>query len=181
LILTEGQKQTLQKIQIWSNANGSEFAIRLDTDIEGSFRAVTKQKEKYVKIVEETEYMHDMKYEWNYTLKYWVDTRVNGRFNATRERDNILTSDYTTNDAYENSIISRNSINNDVLRTDEKFSDSALFGSELSSASKKEPRTYKRKRSAQSKARLKCHYCGLKFPNEMGRASHEKEWHAVCK
>lgn len=38
-----------------------------------SFRATTKQGEKYVKIIEESEYLNDMKYDWSYTLKYWME------------------------------------------------------------------------------------------------------------
>lgn len=169
-----GQKTKLQKIQIWSNANGSEFAIRLSTDIINSFRAATRHREKYDRIVDETEYMHDMKYEWDYTLKYWVDTHHVGTVNT---KTGVLENSHSNSTSNDGFILARNSISNNVLPIDEKFSDSALLGFALSSVSKKESDMYKKKRSAGSKPKLKCHYCGLMFSDELDRAGHEKEWH----
>lgn len=172
-----GQKTKLQKIQIWSNANGSEFAIRLNTDIMDSFRAVTKQKEKYIRIVEETEYMHDMKYEWDYTLKYWVDTHHVEGANAKRGLNNVHHSHLTSNNDCEGTIFGDNNSINNLMPIDEKFPISAMLGFELSATSKNESRRYKKKRSAWSKPKLKCHYCGLMFSDELDRTGHEKEWH----
>lgn len=146
----------MQKIQIWSNMRGSEFAIRLSTDIEDSFRAATRQEENYVKIVEETEYLHDMKYDWDYTLRYWVETHHNNKYH---KNDDVIDSSSIFSERREND-------NSTSLRVD------------LSSDYKKNSHSDRRKRASWLKLKLKCHYCGLMFSNEKERGNHEKEWHA---
>jgi uncharacterized protein YecE (DUF72 family) len=42
------------------------------------FRAATKLGETYTKIVDETPFFKDMKYDWNYTLRWGVDNHNNG-------------------------------------------------------------------------------------------------------
>ncbi|MEM3095064.1 MAG: hypothetical protein QXX64_05445 [Nitrososphaera sp.] len=59
----------IRKIQLWSNAQGKEFAVRLSSDHD--FRAVSNPAAKYTKLVEEADYFSDMDYDWRYLLEHW--------------------------------------------------------------------------------------------------------------
>jgi hypothetical protein len=66
------QQSTPKKLQLWSNSSGSEYAIRLEG--ESNFLATTKEspKTQYTDLVEEVDYLEDLKYDWEYTLKQWT-------------------------------------------------------------------------------------------------------------
>lgn len=162
----------MPRIQIWSNVNCSEFAIRLNTDIADSFRAVTKEGEQYMKIVEESEYLHDMNYEWHYTLSYWVEIH-----SKPQRRRTIVNSKIEPRD--EDILTFHANANNDNKNIhSEKSRTNSLVQELLSNNSRKDDGRYKKKRSSWLKRTLKCHYCGLMFVNERERVNHEGEWHA---
>lgn len=186
----------MPRIQIWSNVDGSEFAIRLNTDFD-SFRALTKQEgeEQYVRIVEETEYLYDMEYDWDYALKSWME-RHNGRSKngimETKRNGATINSKMNMNsppvydtanktDEYSTmSAFSESSKGNDTDRKNKFLPDkfTSASGLELSSDNgKKSSSSRSKRRSGWLKSKFKCHYCGLLFVNERKRGTHEKEWH----
>jgi hypothetical protein len=59
------------KVQLWSNNSKSDYAIKLKarTDI----LAATKNTEEYTDLIEESDYLEDLKYDWDYTLRHWID------------------------------------------------------------------------------------------------------------
>lgn len=69
-----------KKIQLWTNRNENEFAIRI---LEGSeiaidkeiknFLATTNPKEVYIRVVAETDYFEDLKHGWDFTLRHLVE------------------------------------------------------------------------------------------------------------
>jgi hypothetical protein len=71
----ETQQPIPKKLQLWSNSSGSEYAIRLKG--ESNFLAATKESPstQYTDLVEEADYLEDIKYDWDYTLKYWTSNR----------------------------------------------------------------------------------------------------------
>jgi hypothetical protein len=66
------QQLTPKKLQLWSNSSGSEYAICLEG--ESNFLATTKESPstQYTNLVEEADYLEDLKYNWEYTLKQWT-------------------------------------------------------------------------------------------------------------
>jgi hypothetical protein len=63
----------VRKIELWSNDKESHFAIRLDID--DHFRAKTNEAvpdEKFVKIVDQEDFLADSKYQWAFTLRHWI-------------------------------------------------------------------------------------------------------------
>jgi|SRR5690606_9527042 len=87
----------MRKIQIWSNKVGNEFAIRLDRDID--FHAMTRPGEAYVKVVDETPFFEDMKYDWDYTLRSWIEnghTASSESFHLSHLNDNSNTASTIT-------------------------------------------------------------------------------------
>lgn len=69
------QQPILKKLQLWSNSSGSEYAIRLKG--EPNCLAATKESPsiQYTDLVEEADYLEDMRYNWGYTLKHWTSNR----------------------------------------------------------------------------------------------------------
>jgi hypothetical protein len=66
------QQLTTKKLQLWSNSSGNEYAICLEG--ESNFLAATKESPSthYTELVEEADYLEDLKYDWVYTLKQWT-------------------------------------------------------------------------------------------------------------
>jgi hypothetical protein len=69
-----------KKIQLWTNRNENEFAIRIlenseiaiDKEIK-NFLATTNPKELYIRVVAETDYFEDLKHGWDFTLGHLVE------------------------------------------------------------------------------------------------------------
>jgi hypothetical protein len=64
----------LKKIQLWSDEGGKEFAVCISTE-QNVFRASTNSSARYVKLIEEAEYLEGEKYDWMYLLGRWADSR----------------------------------------------------------------------------------------------------------
>lgn len=64
-----------RKLQLWSDACGKEFAVRLSN--EHDFKAASNPDAKYTKLVDEAEYFSDMKYDWKFLLHHWAAV-ING-------------------------------------------------------------------------------------------------------
>jgi hypothetical protein len=69
-----------KKIQLWTNRNENEFAIRILEDSEiatgreiKNFLATTNPKELYTRVVAETDYFEDLKHGWDFTLGHLVE------------------------------------------------------------------------------------------------------------
>ena len=63
----------IRKIQLWSDARGKEFAVRLSNDQD--FKAVSNPAADYTKLVEEADYFGDMDYDWRYLLEHWIGVK----------------------------------------------------------------------------------------------------------
>ena len=64
------EKVGCKKIQLWSDQSKNEYAIRLEGS--GGLLASTKTNIQYTELVDESEYLEDLKYNWSYTLKAWM-------------------------------------------------------------------------------------------------------------
>jgi hypothetical protein len=75
-----------KKLQLWSNSPGSEYAIRLKG--ESNFLAATKESPltQYTNLVEEADYLEDMRYNWGYTLKHWTSNRYHNDKDSSQDR-----------------------------------------------------------------------------------------------
>lgn len=62
-----------RRLQLWSDAHGKDFAIRLSN--ESDFKVVSNPAAKYTKLVEEAEYFNDMDYDWKFLLEHWVGVK----------------------------------------------------------------------------------------------------------
>jgi hypothetical protein len=73
----ELNRRSAGKIQVWANDKENHFAIRLDID--DHFRAKTDNgmtDENFVKMVDQTDFLSDLKYNWAFTLKHWTKAHM---------------------------------------------------------------------------------------------------------
>ena len=57
---------------MWSNNSKSDYAIKLKARTDTPL-AATKNTEEYTDLVEESDYLEHLQYDWNYTLRHWID------------------------------------------------------------------------------------------------------------
>jgi hypothetical protein len=57
-------------IEIWSDANEKQFAIKIAKD--DAFKSATDWSAKYVKRVEVCPYFSEYTYDWEFTLQTWL-------------------------------------------------------------------------------------------------------------
>lgn len=87
----------VRRLQLWSDDRGKEFAVRLSN--EHDFRAVSNPAAKYTKLVEESDYFSDMKYDWEFLLDHWAGMKNKGiepfNLNGKEEPSPATLSDLT--------------------------------------------------------------------------------------
>lgn len=89
-IVTHYKNKTQQpipkKLQLWSNSSRNEYAIRMEG--ESNFLATTNgsSSTQYTDLVEEANYLEDMRYNWDYTLKHWTSNRYHNDKDSSQDR-----------------------------------------------------------------------------------------------
>jgi hypothetical protein len=80
-----------KRLQLWKNPYQNEYAIRLEGEPE--FLVASKPKTPYTNLVAESDYLDDLKYNWKYTLQYWIKS-VGSTKNSTsnNEKNNNITT-----------------------------------------------------------------------------------------
>ena len=76
----------MKKIQLWSDSDEKEFAVCISSE-QNFFRASTDSQARYVRLVEESEYIEGEKYDWKYLLGMWVDSRSGSWIGTVVPRD----------------------------------------------------------------------------------------------
>jgi hypothetical protein len=152
------------KIQLWSNRSRTEYAMKLKG--KSNLLAATRQdmREEYTHLVEESNYLEDVQYDWNYTLRNCIDNHtcnVNTRYTDVAslfpydDMTETSNSATTTNiNDYDSPILNETQNNNNVMKY----------------------KTY-----SHQKGTFKCNYCKLMFITRIKRKLHEKEWHTATK
>jgi hypothetical protein len=82
----EIQQSISKKLQLWSDSSKNEYAIRVKG--EPNILAATNESQliEYTVLVEEADYLEDMRYDWGYTLKHWTSNR----FHNDKDRVNTV-------------------------------------------------------------------------------------------
>jgi hypothetical protein len=142
-----------QKIQLWSNAYESEYALRLaiaaaDNNSEESFLSKTDPKARYTHIVAESDYLEDFREGWEYTLRHFIEQYKEAIQQHPKE---------------------------EYLRKNNPIP-SNVYPS--SSEDDEEANTEQRKQyPIKLISYLKCHYCNLDFHDVKERREHELAFH----
>jgi hypothetical protein len=157
-----------QKIQLWTNEQENEFAIRLaisptddnnNLSLENSFLATTDPNSRYVHPVAESDYLEDLKHGWDYTLRHFIEEyktlKQQQNTQRNRKRPRIAPIDPTPSSPEK---VVKDQVINDS-RNIERYDDYYYY--------------YPIKLIPH----IKCHYCDLHFHDEKERKEHELELH----
>jgi hypothetical protein len=143
----------MKMIQLWTNLDETEFAIKLASDAIG-FRASTSDTADYVKLIDEIHEMDDQQIDWPFMLGKWIASWKDG-FHHSALQHGHRTQKLQKGTAH------------DTL---------AYFPA--SNIKQKSKQGRRRRKSRRRKLDVKCRFCNLMFYNDVERATHEKEWHA---
>ena len=144
-----------QKIQLWSNAYESEYALRLaiataDNNSEESFLSKTDPKARYTHIVAESDYLEDFREGWEYTLRHFIEQYKEAIQQHPKE---------------------------EYLRKNNPIP-SNVYPSSSEARLDEEANTEQRKQyPIKLISYLKCHYCNLDFHDVKERREHELAFH----
>jgi hypothetical protein len=64
-------KESHKMIQLWTNQDQNQYAIRLEG--KSDLLAATNQNALYTELVEESDYLEELEYDWDYTLKHSIN------------------------------------------------------------------------------------------------------------
>jgi hypothetical protein len=158
-----------QKMQLWTNEQANEYALKLtisssddNRSLENSFLARTNPNSRYVHLVAESDYLEDLKYGWDFTLRHFIEEYKNSikqqQQNVRRNKDmsRIIGTDPTLT-SYEKVI--KDQTSNDIMNINfKRYSGNHYYPIKLI-------------------PHIKCHYCDLHFHNENERKEQELELH----
>ncbi len=160
-----------QKMQLWTNEQANEYALKLalsssddnNRSLENSFLARTSPNSRYVHLVAESDYLEDLKYGWDFTLRHFIEEYKNSM--KQQQQQNIRrNSDMPrvrgidpTSTSYE--MVMKDKTSNDIMNMNfKRYSGNHYYPIKLI-------------------PHIKCHYCDLHFHNEHERKEHELELH----
>jgi hypothetical protein len=58
-----------------SDESKSHYAIKLNNQEEFLVATSSPSTEKYTNLIEESDYLEDIQYNWEYTLSHWINTK----------------------------------------------------------------------------------------------------------
>ena len=70
-------KESHKTIQLWTNQDQNQYAIRLDG--KSDLLATTNQNAQYTDLVQETDYLEELEYDWDYTLKHCINNIIDNQ------------------------------------------------------------------------------------------------------
>jgi hypothetical protein len=65
-------KKSYKVLQLWTNQDHNQYAIRFKG--KSDLLAATDQNAQYADLVEQSEYLEEFEYNWDYTLKHWINS-----------------------------------------------------------------------------------------------------------
>jgi hypothetical protein len=167
-----------RRIQLWSNYDKTSYAIYLITKtnesnqnigISGTNNLLVANNHskniKYTELLDESDYLEDMKYDWKYTLQHWI-SNSNGDLTITTEPLPASSSSILSDT--ENPLIQQ--------QQQTQTQDKRKFESNKNIEDKN--LKHKTRSNVKKKDNLKrCHFCKLEFSTNKERADHELTWH----
>jgi len=159
-----------RKIQLWSNPSASEYAIRLDGQ-SGCLAATSEDKAttQYTDLLEEVDYLEDLKYNWKYTLKQWISSSYH--YNNNSEAYDAE----KTPASYSFTASTTNSVYDEKPNTDDEFNYEKLKNNANSG---NENKKIVKHTGYEQILSIKCHFCKLVFGTNIQRKKHEHAWHS---
>jgi hypothetical protein len=81
-------KESHKTIQLWTNQDQNQYAIRLEG--KSDLLATTNQNAQYTDLVEESDYLEELEYDWDYTLKHCINNIIDDQsvaYSSDKTRD----------------------------------------------------------------------------------------------
>jgi hypothetical protein len=175
-------------MQLWSDQSGKEYAIRLQEDsyiTPPSMKSATtiKNNIQYTRLIEESDYLEDIEYNWNYTLMHWINGVVNRDNNWSNLDEQKTASLLSTNN-------NGNNIDDDTTprvppsylqMTNNKRNTvhKMAIGNRKYNHNNNDNNIENKKQTipVRLKGSLQCHFCKLMFSYHKERKKHEQTWH----
>jgi hypothetical protein len=175
-----------KKLQLWTNADKTEYAIYLtsNSDNKSSNKNIHRHSNDelvintnrdgnlpYTQLLEESDYLEDLRYDWKYTLEQWIDNERNKHIITTAGLPPSLPDE---NFVTQNRICDADSNYQPKQDADkEKRENSAMDKIAIYNNLRK----YKVRRKNKNKKKIKCHFCKLEYLTNRDRTEHELAWH----
>jgi hypothetical protein len=70
-------KESHKTIQLWTNKDQNQYAIRLEG--KSDLLATTNQNAQYIDLVGESDYLEELEYDWEYTLKHCINNIIDNQ------------------------------------------------------------------------------------------------------
>jgi hypothetical protein len=168
-LLSQGslKEDTIRMIQIWTDKDRRSYAIKLEGDprILASTSADEGElgSKEYETLLEESELFAGFEYDWDYTLRHWM--QIND-IEPTRANSTDVVSGLVQDASNSSSkgILDREVNKRLTMKKDIRAESSNKFSSKDKSTTKR-------------KIKPKCHYCELVFDSRAQRLLHEQAWH----
>jgi hypothetical protein len=182
-------KHNEKKLRLRTNSDKTEYAIYLNTNNQTNnsnndklLIATDHSKNiKYTELLDESDYLEDLKYDWKYVLQHWI--------NYINESTIVTTAEpLPESSSSPLSIITRTE-KNPIVSQQQTLLKKGFMDSNIqrlrkngeSSSSKiivEKNLKHKTRKKVKKKRNLKrCHFCKLEFPTNKQRAEHERAWH----
>jgi hypothetical protein len=152
---SKNPSQAFIKMQLWSNISKTDYAIKLNG--KSGFLAATRQPptEEYTNLVEESDFLEDVQYDWNYTLRHWIDNHA----------CNINTTCTNISSLFPH--VEMSGTSNSGTTTNVNDYDSPIFNEIQNNKNAMQSKTY-----SHQKGKFKCNYCKLMFITRTKRKLH---------
>ena len=73
-------KESHDTIQLWTNQEQNQYAIKLEG--KSDLLATTNQNVQYTHLVGESHYLEELEYDWDYTLKHFINNIIENQSRA---------------------------------------------------------------------------------------------------
>jgi hypothetical protein len=170
-----------EKLQLWTNADKTEYAIYIisnsnksnkyghrDTNDKLLIETDHNGNVEYTQLLDESDYLDDLEYDWKYTLEKWIDN----------ERNKDLVSDLPLVLSFEEPIAQKQMLNIENNKDYQETYEKQNYTNNKT-AMHKNLRKYKIRRNKKKKRKnlIKCHFCKLQYSTNGDRLQHEQSWH----
>ncbi len=166
--------KNLKKLQLRLNPSRSEYAICLEgfTDTLASTCEYMSKRSQYTHLIEESNFLEDLQYDWKYTLKHWISNRDQYVPSSNGNVLHIELSPLLCSHIDEEPINNKDYHNNWNIKKDFDYRESRKENN-----AGLEPDNINRPTRRRRTLPFKCHFCKLSFNGNTQRKKHELAWH----
>lgn len=166
--------KNLKKLQLRSDPSRSEYAICLEgfTDTLAATCENMSKRSQYTHLIEESDFLEDLQYDWKYTLKHWISNRDHYVHSSNENVLHIELSPLFCSHIDEELINNKDYCNSWNFKKDFDYRESRKENDAGLETDNINRHTIHRRTLP-----FECHYCKLSFNGNTQRKKHELAWH----